>query len=201
MFRDLFRRTDATDAAAVDLDEADTATLQQMARHEGVVRALAAGEADGPALPGECGMSVMGVRRERFLKPGGGGLEHWQSGGGRIDILTEDPTGIHQQHTVRPDTVACCHNVVGILGATAMGDQPPAEPDGAEPGAALRPSTLERLLRGVAEGLRGIGRLGVALRIAQQGPDGSIARLPSRSHSAISIPDHVWAACRSSIES
>ena len=48
--RDLLRRADAADPAAIDLDEADLAVVDEMPRHVDVVRRLAAGK----PLPCRC---------------------------------------------------------------------------------------------------------------------------------------------------
>ena len=79
--------------------------------------------------------------------------------------------GIDQQDAVLTQPFAGGNEMLGIGLDAAPADRPPAELGGAEAAAAGITGAFEGFLRRVAEEDRGIGRLGMALGIAEQAPD------------------------------
>ena len=64
---DLFRRTNSADTTGVDLDEADTAVVDQMPRHVEVMSSLAACQPHLLAACGQRAVRLQCVPAERFL--------------------------------------------------------------------------------------------------------------------------------------
>src|SRR4029077_7534589 len=110
---DLFGWADAADAAGVDLDEADAAIVDEMARHVRIVTALAGGEAEGAGLSGESAIGVEGAADERLLEPMRAELdERGQPGFRRRQVVDPDGAGVDQHDAVRPETLACRRQLI-----------------------------------------------------------------------------------------
>ena len=161
---DLLRRADAADAAAIDLDVADLAVVDQMARHVDIVRRLAAGEPHLAAA--SAAQRAIGLQSALAWNGSSSQVARAASRAGSraaaaLDVLAEDLAGIDQQDAVRRRGLrARQRNGRRRPSRVAAPDRTPAELGGAE---TLRARTsraaLERLLRRVAEEQRGVGRL------------------------------------------
>ena len=145
MIGDLLRRTDPADAAAIDLDEADTAIVDQVLRHVDIVRAFATGELHVLAALGQRPIGPKRTRGERLLEPGRARrLERRQPLRGALDVVDEDLPGIDQQDRVRAEPFARGGEMLGVLRGRTAPDRAPAELGGAE---ILRPCTGRRAFR------------------------------------------------------
>ena len=158
---DLFGRADTADTAAIDLHESDAAIVDRVPRHEDVVRRLAAGKLHRAGLAGERAIGLVGAAMKRLFQPGRlNRLQKRQAGLGGGDVLAPNLPGVDQQNAVRPDPLARRGELVGIILQREAAERTPAAFDRAEAGLSRGAAEFQRLLRAVAEKLRGIGRLG-----------------------------------------
>ncbi len=166
---DLLGRPDAADAAGVDLDEADLAIIDEMARHIGVVAALARGQPHGAALLRQRSIGVERAADEGLLEPQR--LELVKRGdarGRRRQIVDQDGAGIDEEDAVGSEALACRGDLVAVVGGVRLAERPPAEFYGAEVARPHRPPLFQRRRRIVAEEQRGIRPLRVGLLGAEQ---------------------------------
>ena len=140
--RDLLRWADAADAAAIDLDEADAAEVDEVARHGCIVRSLAAGELHlrRAARQGAIGLERAGL--ERLLEPDGTRrLQGGQPRGRRLDVLHER-SGRHRRAGCRRGRVP-----PGRRQNALRPRRPRPRPIGPQPNLAARKPSARRGLR------------------------------------------------------
>ena len=165
----------AADPPGVDLHVAERPVLDEVDRHRGVVRALAARE---PHLAGqlrESSVGAIGIFHERLLEPGRAALAQDRSAHSRrLEVLAEDGAGVDQQDAVVADRLARRDDLVDVVLHGSATEGTPAELDGSEPRGAGCATLRQGLGRRVAEERRCVRRLGVRALVAEQLPDGCL---------------------------
>ena len=202
IIRCLLRRPDAADPAAVDLDVADAPVVDQMLGHVKVVRRLAARGRNRRRPAAELAVGLIGGAVEGLLEPDGAvALERRQAAQRRPRRPRRRsdrrrPAGRRRGRAPRARRRYARSSSASV-----------PRPNGPQPNLAARNPALRiprgaglRLLRRVAE--QRPRHRASSDRLWRSRAAGRPARprlRPSRSHSAISMPDQVWAACSRSM--